>query len=107
MILDTTQASSEQIYQQNGAGSPGTTFDSCSASPNRTNDNTYLTALVASSVAVPIVAAMITVAIYIAPFSATWYPWIAVPLGAIITLIAWLLFAIHCRRFASAMYANK
>src|SRR6266480_3392806 len=98
---------SQQTYQQNGAGSPGTASNSRSASFSPTNDNTFLTALVASSAAVPIVAAMITVAIYVAPFSATWYPWIAVPLGAIITLIVWLLFAIPCRRFASAMYANR
>jgi len=98
---------SQQTYQQNGAGSPGAASNNSSASLSPTNDNTYLTALVASSAAVPIVAAMITVAIYVAPFSATWYPWIAVPLGAIITLIVWLLFAIPCRRFASAMYANR
>ncbi len=98
---------SQQTYQQNGAGSPGAASNSSSASLSPTNDNTYLTALVASSAAVPIVAAMITVGIYVAPFSATWYSWIAVPLGAIITLIVWLLFAIPCRRFASARYANR
>ena len=98
---------SQQTYQQNGADSPGAASNSSSASHRPPNDNTYLTALVASSAAVPIVAAMITVGIYVAPFSATWYLWIAVPLGAIITLIVWLLFAIPCCRFASAMYANR
>src|SRR5437764_898764 len=103
----TMQTGSQQSYQQNGAGSHGAASNSSSASLSQTNDNTYLTALVASSVAVPIVAAMITVWIYVAPFSATWYPGIAVPMGAIITLIVWLLFAIPCCRFASARYANR
>src|SRR6266700_5631733 len=98
---------SQQTYQQNGAGSPGAASNNSSASLSPTNDNTYLTALVASSAAVPIVAAMITVAVYVARFSATWHLWLAVPLGAIITVIAWLLFAIPCRRFASAISANR
>lgn len=75
--------------------------------PLLANDNTYLTALVATSAAVPVVAAMVTVASYIAPFPATWHEWIAVPLGAIITLVAWLLSALPCRRFAFAVYANR
>src|SRR5579885_1682692 len=75
--------------------------------PLLSNDNPYLTALVATSAAVPVVAAMVTVASYVAPFPATWHEWIAVPLGAIITLVAWLLSALPCRRFASAVYANR
>ncbi len=75
--------------------------------PLLSNDNTYLTALVATSAAVPVVAAMVTVASYVAPFPATWHEWIAVPLGAIITLVVWLLSALPCRRFASAVYANR
>ncbi len=105
MVISKFKPGSQQTYQQNGAGSPG------AASNNHhdgsTGDNTYLTALVACSASVPIVAAMITVAVYVAPFPATWHLWIAVPLGAIITLIVWLLFAIPCRRFAYATYANR
>lgn len=70
-------------------------------------DNTYLTALAATSAAVPIVAAMVTVSAYIAPFPKTWHVWIAVPLGAIITVIVWFICALPCRRFASALYANR
>lgn len=75
--------------------------------PLLTNDNTYLTALVATSAAIPIVAALVTVASYVAPFPATWHTWIAVPLGALIALVIWLLSALPCRRFASAVYANR
>ncbi len=107
MAIGSIQSGSQQTYQQNGAGSPGAASNNRPAGFIPTNDNTYLTALVASSAAVPIIAAMITVAVYVAPFSATRHPWIAVPLGAIITVIAWLLFAIPCRRFASAIYANR
>ncbi len=102
MVIGSIQPRSQQTYQQDDAGSPGAAPDSRPAGYIPTNDNTYLTALVASSAAVPIVAAMITVAVYVARFSATWHLWLAVPLGAIITAIAWLLFAIPCRRFASA-----
>src|SRR6266516_3899640 len=107
MIIDSFQPGSQETYQQDGAGSHGTASNNHPASFTLTNDNTYFTALVASSAAVPIVAAMITVAVYVAPFPANWHLWIAVPLGAIITLITWLLFAIPCRRFASAIYANR
>jgi hypothetical protein len=107
MVIRSIQPRSQQTYQQDGAGSPGTAPNSRQDGYNPTNDNTYLTALVASSAAVPIVASMITVAVYVARFSATWHLWIAVPLGAIITVIAWLLFAIPCRRFASAISANR
>src|SRR6266567_4723797 len=107
MVIGSIQPRSQQTYQQDDAGSPGAAPDSRPAGYIPTNDNTYLTALVASSAAVPIVAAMITVAVYVARFSATWHLWLAVPLGAIITAIAWLLFAIPCRRFASAISANR
>ena len=107
MVISSIQPRSQQTYQQDDAGSPGTASNSRPASYIPTNDNTYLTALVASSAAVPIIAAMITVAVYLAPFPTHLNLWIAVPLGAIITVIAWLLFAIPCRRFASAVYANR
>ena len=107
MVIGSIQPHSQQTYQQDDAGSPGAASNSRPAGYIPTNDNTYLTALVASSAAVPIVAAMITVAVYLAPFPTPLHLWIAVPLGAIITVIAWLLFAIPCRRFASAVYANR
>lgn len=107
MAIDSIQPRSQQTYQQDDAGSPGTAPNSNHAGYNPINDNTYLTALVASSAAVPIVAAMITVAVYLAPFPTPLHLWIAVPLGAFITVIAWLLFAIPCRRFASAISANR
>jgi hypothetical protein len=107
MVIGSIQPRSQQTYQLDDAGSPGAASNSCPAGYIPTNDNTYLTALVASSAAVPIVAAMITVAVYLAPFPIPLHLWIAVPLGAIITVIAWFLFAIPCRRFASAAYANR
>lgn len=107
MVIGRIQPGSQQTNQQNGAGFPDAASNSHTAGFILTNDNIYLTALVASSAAVPIVAAMITVAVYVAPFSTTWHTWIAVPLGAIITVIVWLLFALPCRRFASAIYANR
>jgi len=107
MVIDSIQSGSQQTYQQNGAGSPGAASYGRPAGFIPPNDSGYLTGLVASSAAVPIVAAMITVAVYIALFPAPGHRWIAIPLGAIITVIAWLLFAIPCRRFASAIYANR
>src|ERR1700694_6276479 len=103
MTIGSIQPGTQPTYQQNGAGSPGATSHSRLESFSPTNDNTYLTALVASAAAVPIVAAFVTVAVYVAPFSVPWHLWIAVPLGAFITVIAWLLFAIPCRRFVSAL----
>ena len=107
MTIGSIQPGTQPTYQQNGAGSPGATSHSRLESLSPTNDNTYLTALVASAAAVPIVAAFVTVAVYVAPFSVPWHLWIAVPLGAFITVIAWLLFAIPCRRFAAAISANR
>ena len=107
MTIDTIQPGSQQIYQNNGAGTFNDPTKRDHSINTLTNDNTYLTALIASSPAVPIVASMITVAMYVAPFSIDMHHWIAVPLGAIITVILWLLIAIPCRRFALAKHANR
>jgi hypothetical protein len=107
MAIDTIQQGYQQTYQNNGVGPTKDASKSFLSSATSINDNTYLTALIASSAAVPIVASMITVAVYVAPFSNDLHRWIAVPLGAIITVIFWLLFAIPCRRFALANKANR
>ncbi len=107
MAIDNIQQGSQQNYQNNGVGLSNDTSKSRLSSATSSNDNTYFTALIASSAAVPIVASMITVAVYVAPFSKDLHRWIAVPLGAIITILFWLLLAIPCRRFALANKANR
>lgn len=108
MVIDSSiQQSSQHTYQNNGVGASKDISKRRLSSDISTNDNTYLTALIASSAAVPIVASMITVAVYVVPFSKDLHRWIAVPLGALITVLLWLLFAIPCRRFALANKANR
>jgi len=107
MAINSIQQHAQQTYQNNGVGASNNTSKSSLYNTISNNDNTYLTALIASSPAVPIVASMITVAIYVAPFSKDLHRWIAVPLGAIITVLFWLLVAIPCRRFALANKANR
>ena len=107
MAINSIQQSSQQPNQNNGVGASNNTSKSSLYNTISNNDNTYLTALIASSPAVPIVASMITVAMYVAPFSKDLHRWIAVPLGAIITVLFWLLVAIPCRRFALANKANR
>ena len=107
MVIDSIPHGYQQTYQNNGVGPTKDASKSFLSSATSINDNTYFTALIASSAAVPIVASMITVAVYVAPFSQDLHRWIAVPLGAIITVIFWLLFAIPCRRFALASKANR
>src|SRR6266487_4880254 len=107
MVIDSIPHGYQQTYQNNGVGPTKDASKSFLSSATSINDNTYFTALIASSAAVPIVASMITVAVYVAPFSQDLHRWIAVPLGAIITVLFWLLFAIPCRRFALANKANR
>ncbi len=107
MTIDSIQLGSLQTNQNHGVGASNGTTNNHLSSTTSINDNTYLTALIASSAAVPIVASIIIVAVYVAPFSIDMHRWIAVPLGTIITVLLWLLFAIPCRRFALAENANR
>ena len=109
MIVGDAQIDSGHVLAPNGAAPVGAITSSSEMLPVArllAADNTYLTALVATGAAVPIGAAMVTVSAYIAPFP-TSHSWLAVSLGAVITVLAWLICAIPCRRFASAIYANR
>ncbi|HJT58982.1 MAG TPA: hypothetical protein VJ761_20905 [Ktedonobacteraceae bacterium] len=75
--------------------------------------NTYAPALVLVAVIVPIpvFATVITVVIYVIlgqQFGlAGWLNWVALLSGLSVTLIAWLIGGIFCRRLATARYSNK
>jgi hypothetical protein len=113
MATGDAQINAAQAVSSNGASSVAA-IPLSFPSPSKTlpiarflsADNTYLTALVAIGAAVPIVAAMVTVSAYVAPFQIIKHTWLAVPIGAVITLLLWLICAIPCRRFARACYAN-
>lgn len=89
--------------------------DSRKSSPSKSRSYSAALVLIGYLLPLPIVATIITAAIYIAPLPtslhsllSTWLPlnWLAVAAGCGITLVFWLLFALFFKGFTSMESAN-